>query len=169
MCGISGIISKSNAPIPEERIKRINNLVGHRGPDGEGYYFGSNFAFGHRRLAILDLSERGRQPMCYQDRYWITHNGEIYNYLEIRRDLEAKGHAFITGTDTEVILAAYAEWGPECLTQFNGMWAFAIYDALDQKEAAVKAFRAALEIHPNMEAIRRRAEELIEETEGIPL
>ena len=132
MCGISGIISKSNAPIPEERIKRINNLVGHRGPDGEGYYFGSNFAFGHRRLAILDLSERGRQPMCYQDRFWITHNGEIYNYLEIRRDLEAKGHTFITGTDTEVILAAYAEWGPECLTQFNGMWAFAIYDALDQ-------------------------------------
>lgn len=132
MCGISGIISKVGGPVPKERIEKINDLIGHRGPDGEGYFFGRNFAFGHRRLAILDPSERGRQPMSYQDRFWITYNGEIYNYVEIRCELEGKGHSFITGTDTEVVLAAYAEWGSECLTKFNGMWAFAIYDAVDQ-------------------------------------
>ena len=86
-------------------------------------------ALGHRRLSILDLSPAGHQPMCYGDRrYWITYNGEVYNYRELRAELESLGHAFLSATDTEVVLAAYAEWGAECTRRFNGMWAFAIYD-----------------------------------------
>lgn len=88
-------------------------------------------ALGHRRLSILDLSPLGHQPMCTQDgRYWIVFNGEVYNYIELRSELEKLGHAFISKTDTEVILAAYAEWGEDCLARFNGMWAFAIYDSV---------------------------------------
>lgn len=86
-------------------------------------------ALGHRRLSIVDLSAHGHQPMCYRDRYWIIFNGEVYNYLELRTELAALGHEFASVSDTEVILAAYAEWGPACLTRFNGMWGLAIYDA----------------------------------------
>jgi asparagine synthase (glutamine-hydrolysing) len=89
----------------------------------------SGLAFGHRRLSILDLSPAGHQPMSYSDgRYWITFNGEIYNFLHIRNELQKLGYPFISGTDTEVVLAAYAEWGKECLDRFAGMWAFVIYD-----------------------------------------
>jgi asparagine synthase (glutamine-hydrolysing) len=133
MCGISGIISKVDRPVAREQIEKINRLVAHRGPDGEGYFFGPNFAFGHRRLSILDLSNHGHQPMVYQDRYRITYNGEIYNYLELRRELEGFGFTFVSGSDTEVILAAYAKWGNKCCERFNGMWAFAIHDAVAQK------------------------------------
>jgi len=90
---------------------------------------GYNIAFGHRRLSIIDLSPSGHQPMSYADgRYWITYNGEVYNYRELRQELETLGHTFISGTDTEVILASYAQWGRECLHRFNGMWAFIIFD-----------------------------------------
>jgi asparagine synthase (glutamine-hydrolysing) len=82
MCGISGIINKKNEAIEIDYIKKINDLIKHRGPDDEGYYAGSNFAFGHRRLSILDLSSDGHQPMHYLDKYVITYNGEIYNYVE---------------------------------------------------------------------------------------
>lgn len=133
MCGISGIISKRDQAIEPACIERMTDLVAHRGPDGKGYYFGNNFALGHRRLSILDLSDHGHQPMVYEERYWITFNGEIYNYLEIRSGLETLGYTFRSGTDTEVILAAYAHWGAGCCSRFNGMWAFAIYDSLDQK------------------------------------
>jgi asparagine synthase (glutamine-hydrolysing) len=133
MCGISGIISKKNRPVTSAEIRRITELVAHRGPDGEGYYFGPNFAFGHRRLSILDLSNHGHQPMVYRRRYWITYNGEIYNYLELRAELEKFGHEFTSDSDTEVILAAYAQWGGGCCTHFNGMWALAIYDAVEEK------------------------------------
>lgn len=129
MCGISGIINKTGVPVNGDRIRRITNIVAHRGPDDEGFYFGDSLALGHRRLAIIDLNVRGRQPMCFRDRYWITYNGEVYNYLEIRLELEKRGVTFRTTTDTEVILAAYAEWGAACLSRFNGMWAFAIYDS----------------------------------------
>jgi asparagine synthase (glutamine-hydrolysing) len=89
-----------------------------------------DLALGHRRLSILDLSAAGHGPMSYQDgTFWITYNGEVYNYLELRRELQAKGYTFHTATDTEVVLVAYAEWGPACLFRFNGMWAFAIWDA----------------------------------------
>src|SRR4051812_6694012 len=124
MCGISGIVDKRDLPIEPPVIERLTSLVTHRGPDGHGYYHGHNFALGHRRLSILDLSEHGLQPMPYRERYWLTYNGEIYNYLELRAELEAKGHHFQSNTDSEVILAAYAEWGTGCCARFNGMWAF---------------------------------------------
>jgi asparagine synthase (glutamine-hydrolysing) len=128
MCGISGIINKAGRPIELVEIKKINDLVHHRGPDGEGFYFHSCLALGHRRLSIIDISPRGHQPMGYLGKYQITYNGEIYNYLEIRELLKNKGYTFFTESDTEVILAAYDYWGNECLNYFNGMWAFCIHN-----------------------------------------
>ena len=131
MCGISGIINKDNSKVSKEEIKKINDLIIHRGPDDEGYYFGENFAFGHRRLAILDLSDLGHQPMEYKGKYGeyvITYNGEIYNYIELKNELIKEGYQFKSNTDTEVILASYDKWGEDCVNRFNGMWAFAIYD-----------------------------------------
>lgn len=133
MCGISGIVSRNGSAVPPELIRRITDVAAHRGPDGHGYFLESNVALGHRRLSIIDLSEQGHQPMPHNDRYWITYNGEIYNYLELREELRALGCTFASGTDTEVILAAYARWGSACLQRFNGMWAFAIYDSLNQE------------------------------------
>jgi len=128
VCGITGIVARRNIAVTREEIAKLNGLISHRGPDDEGYYFGDNFALGHRRLSILDLSPDGHQPMEYAGRYVITYNGEVYNYIEIRSELEQLGHRFYSRTDTEVILAAYAEWGAACVQRFNGMWAFAIYD-----------------------------------------
>lgn len=128
MCGISGIINKNGSKIDKNEIQKINDLISHRGPDDEGFYFEKNFAFGHRRLSILDLSSDGHQPMHYLDKYTITYNGEVYNYLEIKEELLKDGYKFISNTDTEVILASYDKWGEDCVNRFNGMWAFAIYD-----------------------------------------
>jgi asparagine synthase (glutamine-hydrolysing) len=128
MCGISGIINKYDKPVSGGEIQKINDLISHRGPDDEGFYFEKNFAFGHRRLSILDLSSDGHQPMHYLEKYTITYNGEVYNYLEIREELVKDGYKFVSNTDTEVILASYDKWGEECVNRFNGMWAFAIYD-----------------------------------------
>lgn len=130
MCGIAGVIQK------KDNINNIANLVRtmtqsilHRGPDGEGMVQFQNVGLGHRRLSILDLTQGGLQPMSYQDgQYVITYNGEIYNYIELRKTLESIGYQFISGTDTEVILAAYAAFGVDCVKRFNGMWAFAILD-----------------------------------------
>ena len=131
MCGISGIVRKDGSPVEEQRIRHMTDLVAHRGPDDSGLFFRPGLALGHRRLSIIDLNPRGRQPMSFEDRYWITYNGEIYNYLELRHELEAMGVRFKTATDTEVVLAAYARWGVACLSRFNGMWAFAVYDSLE--------------------------------------
>jgi asparagine synthase (glutamine-hydrolysing) len=128
MCGISGIINKNGNRVDKDEIQKINDLISHRGPDDEGFYFEKNFAFGHRRLSILDLSSDGHQPMHYLEKYTITYNGEVYNYLEIREELIEDGYKFISNTDTEVILASYDKWGESCVNRFNGMWAFAIYD-----------------------------------------
>lgn len=128
MCGITGIINKDGAFIEMESLKSRNDLIAHRGPDGEGFFIEKNVGFGHRRLAIIDLSKDGHQPMAYQDRYVITYNGEIYNYIEIKETLAAKGYQFKSRSDTEVILAAYDFWKEDCVQQFNGMWAFAIFD-----------------------------------------
>ncbi len=128
MCGISVIINKKQEKIEKQEIKDINNLIIHRGPDDEGFYFGNNFAFGHRRLSILDISKDGHQPMHYKDKYVITYNGEVYNYIEIKEELIEYGYKFETKTDTEVILSAYDKWGEECVNKFNGMWSFVIHD-----------------------------------------
>jgi asparagine synthase (glutamine-hydrolysing) len=132
MCGISGIINKNGNKVCKHRIKTMNDKIIHRGPDSEGFYFDKNIGFGHRRLSILDLSSLGHQPMNYLDRYVITYNGEIYNYIEIKNELLSLGYTFVSGTDTEVILASYDCWKEKSLLKFNGMWAFAIYDKLEQ-------------------------------------
>ena len=131
MCGIFGLINKIGAA-DADLVGRLTDLVAHRGPDGRGVRVSGNVGLGHRRLAIIDLSEDGAQPM--RDRrhpIWITYNGEIYNYLELRAELETLGFAFHTSSDTEVLLAAYVCWGEQCLDRFNGMWSFAIHDERD--------------------------------------
>ena len=120
----------SEAPVPAAMVARMCDLIAHRGPDAEGVWADGHVALGHRRLAIIDLSPAGRQPMTSMDgRLTITFNGEIYNFLELRRELEGRGHAFRSRSDTEVMLAAYREWGVDCLSRFRGMFAFAIWDA----------------------------------------
>lgn len=131
MCGISGIISKKQ--IDKNSIVSMTDTIVHRGPDGFGYHYGENFVFGHRRLSIVDLSDAGEQPMKYMNRYVITYNGEVYNHIELRVELEAKGYKFKSHTDTEVIMASYDFWGANCLSKFNGMWAFVIYDIEEKK------------------------------------
>jgi asparagine synthase (glutamine-hydrolysing) len=128
MCGISGIINKNNAAVEYREIKAITDIISHRGPDGEGFLLENNFALGHRRLAIIDLSDASDQPMWYENKYAIVYNGEIYNYIEIKKDLEKIGYSFKTKSDTEVILIAYECWGFDCVKKFNGMWAFTIFD-----------------------------------------
>ena len=128
MCGISGIVNKDRRAVDKREIIKMNNLIAHRGPDDEGFFYEKNFAFGHRRLSILDLSSAGHQPMHYLSKYTIIYNGEIYNYLEIKEELLEYGYTFISNTDTEVILASYDRWGEDCVNRFNGMWAFSIYD-----------------------------------------
>lgn len=130
MCGIAGLIVKHGSAIDIQKIiQGMIDSITHRGPDGEGMYCYKNLALGHRRLAIIDISDNGHQPMSYaNEQLLITYNGEIYNYIEIRQELEGLGHRFSSHTDTEVILAAYAQWGQQCVQRFNGMWAFAILD-----------------------------------------
>lgn len=125
MCGIAGIIGDNPSL---KAVEKMTHVLEHRGPDGFGFAQGKNYAFGHRRLAIIDLSGAGHQPMRYMDRYVITFNGEIYNYLELKEELLEKGYRFNTNTDTEVIMAAYDCWGVGCLQRFNGMWAFVLHD-----------------------------------------
>jgi len=132
MCGIAGIIDQNKNPVADSQIKKMTDLVAHRGPNGSGSYNYKNLGFGHRRLSIIDLSDAGHQPMALGDDYVITFNGEVYNYIELREELKKLGHGFQTQTDTEVILAAYKEWGTSCVTKFNGMWAFAIHDVKKQ-------------------------------------
>jgi asparagine synthase (glutamine-hydrolysing) len=135
MCGITGIISKNPTIINNfnRDIKVMTDTLIHRGPDGEGFFFNENVAFGHTRLSIIDLSENAKQPMFYLNKYVITYNGEIFNYLEIRKMLAAVGYQFKSSSDTEVILAAFDHWGTGCLKKFNGMWAFVIYDLINRK------------------------------------
>lgn len=129
MCGIFGVIGKK---IDFELANRCIDSMAHRGPDGRGLWQEDVITLGHRRLSILDLSANGAQPMIYADRYVITYNGEIYNYIEVRNELKKLGFTFNTETDTEVILAAYMKWGEKCLSKFNGMFAFCIYDRYER-------------------------------------
>ena len=135
MCGIAGIIGFHGNDL-EKRVHGMAAPIRHRGPDDDGVYLARDvgLGFAHRRLSILDVSAAGAQPMESADKELvIVYNGEVYNYLEIKAELEKKSHVFRTGTDTEVILAAYREWGQDCLERFNGMWAFALYDRRKQR------------------------------------
>lgn len=125
MCGICGIIRKGDN---KDIIKKMNDRIMHRGPDGEGYYIDGDVAFGHRRLSIIDLST-GDQPIYNEDNSVVTvYNGEIYNYLELRGELESLGHEFKTKSDTEVLVHGYEEWHTDLPKHLRGMFAFAIYD-----------------------------------------
>ncbi|MFZ1783627.1 MAG: asparagine synthase (glutamine-hydrolyzing) [Ferruginibacter sp.] len=135
MCGIAGIILQQANPLAPVHLKKMTDAIAHRGPDGEGQWSnnGNKVHLGHRRLSIIDLSENAAQPMGYANRYQIVHNGEIYNYTEIRTFLSNKGYLFKSQSDTEVILASYDYWQEKCLQQFDGMFAFAIWDNKEEK------------------------------------
>ena len=132
MCGIAGLFHTDvPKPVDPARIEAMAATLAHRGPDGSGVWTAPGVGFGHRRLSIIDL-EGGAQPMLSPDRRLaVTYNGEIYNFREVRAELEALGHAFVTTSDTEVILAAWRQWGADCLSRLNGMFAIALYDADD--------------------------------------
>ena len=134
MCGIAGIINFKKQKTNSGIITDMMDQIRHRGPDDDGMYIENGIALGFVRLSILDLSNAGHQPMHDSSgRYTIIHNGEVYNYIEIREILEQKGYDFKSKTDTEVILNSYIEWGENCLDKFNGMWAFCIYDNLKKE------------------------------------
>ena len=129
MCGISGIFDLSGDPINRNLLERMTSIIKHRGPDGDGRYVDHEVGLGHRRLSIIDVGGGG-QPIGNEDgKLQIVFNGEIYNFIELRKELEAFGHVFKTKSDTEVIIHAYEQWGANCVKRFNGMFAFAIWDA----------------------------------------
>jgi len=129
MCGITGLINLNGDAVSPVILRKMTDAIAHRGPDGEGHWIEGNVGLGHRRLAIIDLSPAGHQPMISADhRYILSYNGEIYNYREIRADLEAEGVWFRSQTDSEVVLYALAYWGNEALLKFNGMFALALWD-----------------------------------------
>lgn len=129
MCGITGVIHLDSAPVSPAVLQRMTDAIAHRGPDGEGHWIEDNVGLGHRRLAIIDLSPAGHQPMVSADRrYVLSYNGEVYNFVELRKELEAAGYGFRSRTDSEVVLNALAAWGIKALDRFNGMFAFALWD-----------------------------------------
>jgi asparagine synthase (glutamine-hydrolysing) len=136
MSGVTGYWAHSSHDPGQAVFAAFTHSLAHRGPDGFGieHFPDMRLWLGHRRLAILDLTERARQPMSYgEGRYWLTYNGEVYNHIELREELRGLGHRFVTDCDSEVILAAYAQWGQGCQLRFNGMWAFAIWDAGERR------------------------------------
>lgn len=133
MCGICGIVDMKRRLVAEAPLRDMMRKMKHRGPDDEGVFIEGRVGLGFVRLSIIDLTIAGRQPMVSADgRYVIVLNGEIYNYIELRQELSALGHVFRSRTDTEVLLAAYREWGVDCLNRMNGMWAFAVFDRVDK-------------------------------------
>lgn len=134
MCGIAGIFHvESSKPVDPERLRRMTDAIAHRGPDGAGVWTAPGVGLGHRRLSIIDLGG-GAQPMLTEDeRYALSFNGEIYNFQELRKELEALGHQFRTHSDSEVILEAYRAWGPKCVERFHGMFVFALYDQANRQ------------------------------------
>jgi len=148
MCGIAGIISRNESLVSIQRLKRMTAALAHRGPDGEDHWINpeGNVGLGHRRLSIIDLSDAGKQPMHFPSpggegtgvRYTIIHNGEIYNYIELRDELKKKGYHFISQTDTEVIAAAYDHYKEDCLHYFDGMFAFTIWDEKEKELFAAR-------------------------------
>jgi asparagine synthase (glutamine-hydrolysing) len=178
MCGICGIVALGRPP-EQDTVAAMAAALDHRGPDGDGAFGGDGVALGFRRLAIIDLSEAGMQPFASDDgALRLLHNGEVYNYRELRRELEARGRRFRSATDTEVILRAYEEWGEQCVERFNGMWAIALWDGRRRRlfcsrdrfgvkpfyyrwdggrftfASELKAFRAAGPLEPHLPAVR---------------
>jgi asparagine synthase (glutamine-hydrolysing) len=139
MCGILAVLQFDNKPIDRASVIRMRDTMVHRGPDGEGVYLDESVALAHRRLAIIDLSEGGRQPMKNEDgSIVLVFNGEIYNYVELREDLKKKGHRFFSTSDTEVIIRQYEEDGERCLAKFNGMFGFVLWDRRRRKLFAAR-------------------------------
>lgn len=131
MCGLACVVELRGGEPPRGALTKLGDLLGHRGPDDAGQFVSGNVGLTFRRLSIIDLSAGGHQPMLSgSGRYAIVFNGEIFNYLELRAELEAKGHVFHSASDTEVLLEAYVEWGEQCLERLNGMWAFIILDTV---------------------------------------
>lgn len=128
MCGVSAILSLDGSSLRPGDIESLHAQICSRGPDGEGFYREPGLALAHRRLAIIDATTAANQPFLWGERYVLVFNGEIYNYRELRTELEAQGVRFRTASDTEVLIAAYAQWGEACQHRFNGMWAFVIWD-----------------------------------------
>ncbi|MEP7271854.1 MAG: asparagine synthase (glutamine-hydrolyzing) [Acidobacteriota bacterium] len=153
MCGICGIVNFNGNPVSEESLWSMTRRLDHRGPDDRGVQLFPGAGFGHTRLSIIDLSQAGHQPMPNEDAsIWITYNGELYNFRELRRELEHL-YSFCSQSDTEVILHAYEEWGEDCVKRFNGIFAFAIYDSRNKKvfaardQVGVKPFYYAADGH----------------------
>src|SRR3954463_2186639 len=137
MCGIVGLLSCNDKPIYEEELRRMCASIVHRGPDDEGVYVGDGVGLAMRRLSIIDLST-GHQPVRNEDgSVWVVFNGEIYNFKDLKRDLERSGHSFYTSTDTEVIVHLYEEHGPNCVEKMRGMFTFAVWD--DRKKTLLLA------------------------------
>ena len=129
MCGIAGLINLNGDPVPLSSLRKMTDAIKHRGPDGEGQWIDNNVGIGHRRLAIIDLTSAGHQPMSsLDDRYILSYNGEVYNFKEIRNELKTIGYKFKSQTDTEVVLNSLVHWGKDALLKFNGMFAFALWD-----------------------------------------
>ncbi|MGH2575049.1 MAG: asparagine synthase (glutamine-hydrolyzing), partial [Ignavibacteria bacterium] len=146
MCGISGIFNFNNQSVDNNQLLMMNQLIHHRGPDGNGVFTEANIGLGNTRLAIIDLRHLADQPMFdFDERYVITYNGEIFNFVELRVELVKKGYKFKTNSDTEVILNSYREYGEDCLQKLNGMWAFAIWD---RKEKSLFCSRDRYGIKP---------------------
>ena len=133
MCGIAGMVHSDPArPVSSETVQRMCDRIVHRGPDDYGNYVDGPVGIGMRRLSIIDLAG-GKQPIPNEDRtVWVILNGEIYNYKDLKRQLEAKGHRFATASDTEVIVHLYEEYGPDCVTKLRGMFGFAVWDLRQQ-------------------------------------
>lgn len=134
MCGIAGQLNLDNSPVSPVVLKKMTDIIAHRGPDGEGHWVDENIGLGHRRLSIIDLSPAGHQPMISSDhRFILAYNGEIYNFKELRIELEAKGYWFRSQTDSEVVLYSLVEWGSDALLKFNGMFALAFWDRKEKR------------------------------------
>jgi asparagine synthase (glutamine-hydrolysing) len=134
MCGVAGYVNLNGEPASPVVLQAMTDIIAHRGPDGEGHWVEGAVAIGHRRLSIIDLSDAGHQPMLSADgRYVLSYNGEVYNFRELRLELEARGHQFRSRTDSEVVLNAWVEWGSDSLLRLNGMFAFAIWDREKRK------------------------------------
>lgn len=139
MCGICGMLNFNGNRVEENDVRKMMSEIKHRGPDDDGIYLNENIGLGFVRLSILDLSRTAHQPMFDESgRYVIVYNGEVYNYIEIREELKAKGYKFKSNGDTEVVLKSFIEWGKNCMNRFNGMFAFVIYDKVEKKMFAVR-------------------------------